>query len=254
MIAIPAVDVGVGARELIATPGTGMVIARHGKAAYVRCAGRILALTSTAVPPGPVHLRCRELPDLTEGENVSLRAEMITGTGWAVRLRAPTWRATLPDPTAFAAVTGLPTLPPARLLEGPLPEVWPDHAEVLAAGDLLRAADVLGGRGPGLTPAGDDVLAGLLLGAATLWGPTPALAVTAAAARTNDIATEFLRWAARGQSIAPAHDLLDAIAGDDTAAAGQALVELRSFGATSGTDLAYGITLALRHLPRAPPP
>lgn len=253
-----AVDVGIGVRELLAEPGTGTVLARYDKAAYVRCAGGVFALTSAAVPAGPIHLRCRVLPDVAEGEAVTLCPEAVAGAGWAVGVLARTRQATLPDPTAFAAGTGLALavlapLPPARLLDGSLPQVWPEHVDVLAAGDLRRAAKVLGGRGAGLTPAGDDVLAGLVLAAATLWGPVDALTDTVEAARTNDIAAAFLHWAARGQSIAPVHDLLHAIARGDAAAVRRALAELRSFGASSGTDLAYGITLALRYLPRAPP-
>jgi Protein of unknown function (DUF2877) len=257
---VVAIDVGVGVRELTAGPGTGTVLVRYGKAAYVRCSGGVFALTSAEVPPGPIHLRCRVLPDITTGEPVSLRAEEVAGAGWAVDLRAPSVRPTLPDPGAFAAGTEfaldvLASLPPAQVLNGSIAAAWPDHADILAAGDLRRAAELLGGRGPGLTPAWDDVLAGLLLAAATLWGPgsRPALAEAVAAAHTNDIAAAFLRWAARGQGIAPVHDLLYAVARGDAAAARRALGELRSFGASSGTDLAYGLMLALRHLPRAPP-
>jgi len=244
------VDVGMGVRELTAEPGTGTVVAVYDTAAYVRGAGGLFALTSTAAPPGPIHLRCRTLPEATTSETVWLDEDAVAGAGWSAGLRAPTWRPTLPDPSAFGAV---PDVPPAELLDGPLPDAWPDHGDVLAAGDLTRAAEVLGGRGAGLTPAGDDVLAGILLSAATLWGPTPSAADAAKAARTNDIAAAFLHWAARGQSIAPVHDLLHALACDDAAAARQALAALRSFGASSGSDLAYGLTLGLRYLPRAPP-
>lgn len=47
----------------------------------------------------------------------------------------------------------------------------------VAAGDLELLASLVGGVGPGLTPSGDDVLAGALLVARLLWGvsPCPAL-------------------------------------------------------------------------------
>ncbi|MDQ1426756.1 MAG: hypothetical protein QOK39_232, partial [Acidimicrobiaceae bacterium] len=95
-----------------------------------------------------------------------------------------------------------------------------------------------GGLGPGLTPSGDDTLAGILL-AARLRRPEAedhlvALAKTVA---THEISRAFLLWAARGQSIEPVHRLL---AGDATAAR-----DLAAFGHTSGADLALGLRYGL---------
>jgi hypothetical protein len=118
---------------------------------------------------------------------------------------------------------------------------------LVAAGDLVGAAHLLGGRGPGLTPAGDDVLAGILLMAAVGPDPVDAPIRTAAAeaAPTTDVARAFLRWAARGQSIAPVHELLATIAEGEPVAARRALQRLSSIGASSGADLAAGLGLAL---------
>jgi hypothetical protein len=244
-------DIGVGARELIGSRGAGTVIACYAKAVYVRCAGGVLALTTPAVPPGPIHVRCHALPAYELGRPVSMGD---------LDVDAPTWRGTLPEPAQLVAAADfalslLEPVAPAVLLEGPLPAAWAGHADVLRAGDLHRAAETLGGRGMGLTQAGDDVIAGLVLAAAAMWGrdSRAELARAVAASRTNDIAAGFLRWAGLGQSIAPVHDFLHAVSRFDARGARSALARLRSFGASSGSDLAYGLALALRHLPRSHP-
>lgn len=244
-------EVGIGARELIRSRGAGTVIACYAKAVYVRCDGGVLALTTPAVSSGPIHLRCHTLPAYEVGQPASMGD---------LDVDAPTWRGTLPEPAKFVAAADFalsllePVAPPV-LLEGPLPAAWPGHAEVLQAGDLHRVAEMLGGRGMGLTPAGDDVIAGLVLAAAAMWGPgsQAELAGVVAASRTNDIAAGFLRWAGLGQSIAPVHDFLHAVSRFDARGARSALAELLSFGASSGADLAYGLALAVRHLPRSRP-
>ncbi|MDN5919308.1 MAG: DUF2877 domain-containing protein, partial [Pseudonocardia sp.] len=125
------------------------------------------------------------------------------------------------------------------------------------AGDLDPAAPRRGGRGPGLTPAGDDVLAGLLLVARAVWGPDREgrLRAVASAVSSTEPAEAFLRWAARGQSVAPAHDWLVAVgagghpgAGDP--AARDAERRLTAVGASSGRCLLTGMRAGLAQLPR----
>ncbi|MGH3461299.1 MAG: DUF2877 domain-containing protein [Kribbellaceae bacterium] len=244
-----ALDVGLGARQNLR--GRGVVVATYRKAAYLRHDAGLIALTGPDSPPGPIHLRCPVLPRIPVGMEVEAADALLIAGGWRIDLDAPTWSSVLPAAVDLRAGTGaalavLASVRPAMLLAGDVPAVWPDRAEVLRAGDLHRAAVVLGGRGPGLTPAGDDVLAGLLLVAFSLGHG--GLASAAAAARTNGIAASYLHWAARGHSIAPAHDLLDAVAGRDGGRIRSALARLRRVGASSGSDLAYGISLGLRHL------
>jgi hypothetical protein len=118
---------------------------------------------------------------------------------------------------------------------------------LVADGDLVGVARLIGGRGPGLTPAGDDVLAGILVVSALRADPVdPEIRAAAAVAQpTTAVARAFLVWAARGLTIAPVHELLAAIGRGDIVAAGRVLDRLRAIGATSGTDLAAGLGLAL---------
>lgn len=123
------------------------------------------------------------------------------------------------------------------------------------AADPARHARRLLGRGPGLTPAGDDVLAGLLaavavVGAALPGDPerrrlvarTDALGQQVAdAARdaTTAVSAALLGHARRGAVAAPAARVLHALAGRGDLPA--ALDGLLAVGSTSGRDLAAGL-------------
>jgi hypothetical protein len=87
------------------------------------------------------------------------------------------------------------------------------------------------------------VLAGWLLWRRALLGPAaePALLAAAAASRTNDVAAAFLHWAARGQSLQPAHDVLGAASKGACEAARRAARVLGAVGHTSGADLCLGL-------------
>jgi hypothetical protein len=107
------------------------------------------------------------------------------------------------------------------------------------------AARGLLGRGPGLTPAGDDLLAGalatwVLLGGrlAGLDGAIAALLDRAERA-TTAVSASLLRHAAVGEVADPAAVFLRALAGRGEAR--WAATRLLAVGATSGRDLAVGI-------------
>jgi hypothetical protein len=116
----------------------------------------------------------------------------------------------------------------------------------------FAAAERLIGLGPGLTPAGDDALAGFLL-AATHLHPArqrPLLAALAqhlhaqASARTTALSATLLHHAAHGEAAAEAVDVLDALLGhgDLPGAVGRLL----RVGHTSGADLTHGLAAGTR--------
>src|SRR5258706_3974499 len=100
---------------------------------------------------------------------------------------------------------------------------------------LQAAARALGGLGPGLTPAGDDALSGILFAFRALGGPTvePALVSVARSVRTNDLAAAILEAAAGGYHIEPLHDLVTAAASADRGAAIRAAQQLDAFRSSS---------------------
>ena len=117
-----------------------------------------------------------------------------------------------------------------------------------------RAAAGLVGLGPGLTPAGDDLLAGLLVACAQLRETPGAADVTATAARLGDavgvrastattaLSAALLRHAAAGRAAGPVLRLLDALVGRTPLPA--ALAGLLAVGHTSGHDTARGVLTA----------
>jgi hypothetical protein len=137
--------------------------------------------------------------------------------------------ATLPS-----GATGLEAVPAAAVAAG------------LAGGDAGPALGLLG-RGPGLTPAGDDVIAGALAALALLGAPDPGAVgavLEAAAGATTLLSAALLRCAARGQVPPQAAGLLRALCGGG--ALGAALEALLAVGGTSGAALAQGICAGAR--------
>ena len=126
--------------------------------------------------------------------------------------------------------------------------------ESLAAGRADEAVIHWLGRGPGLTPSGDDVLAGMITALRFAGAVDPSRigplreSIDAAAGRlTTDLSAEYLHYACRGMASGMVRDLLVALDRSDAAGVRDALALLGGHGDTSGMDCALGIVLALRH-------
>ena len=132
-----------------------------------------------------------------------------------------------------------------------------ERALAVRDGDrVLTCVTSLVGRGPGLTPSGDDALVGMLaalhrLGAES---PEPARllcpAVAAHLHRTGDISAHYLGLAVAGHLGEQLIALCDTVAGgepDDVTAAAAAVV---ATGATSGADALLGFVAGVRILAR----
>jgi hypothetical protein len=126
----------------------------------------------------------------------------------------------------------------------------------LGAGDVLarrRAALALLGRGPGLTPEGDDLLAGACITAAAAGCPLalpPGLRTL-----TTPLSATLLELAAAGAGPKPVHALLELT--DERWPA--ALRDLEGLGASSGRAIALGVgaaaaVLGARAARSVPPP
>jgi hypothetical protein len=189
------------------------------------------------------------------GELPPLRGDAVVGEG-TLRVGLDVWAPTRwfdPRPRDLAAVDPDALAAAAQVVGSRSREdvgVDPERARsavaALVAGDA-RPAGALLGDGPGLTPAGDDVVAGALA-ACALAGREAALRsapelVAAARARTTALSAALLSCAAAGQVVPEAARLLAALGGTGGVAA--ALAELRAVGSTSGTALAVGIVAAL---------
>jgi hypothetical protein len=126
----------------------------------------------------------------------------------------------------------------------------------LARGDAATAAIIaarIAGLGPGLTPSGDDLLAGAL--AFMSWAEVAGQWVDgarvrsairrAAVPRTTRLAGQLLTAAARGHVAAPLAGLLASLLARD-ATFPPGLASLLSIGATSGGDMLGGVRMAGR--------
>jgi Protein of unknown function (DUF2877) len=84
-------------------------------------------------------------------------------------------------------------------------------ADALVARDAAAAcaeAERLIGLGPGLTPEGDDLVAGALAISAVLHGELPGVMPNDLRARTTRLSATLLELAARGAVMQPVHELL----------------------------------------------
>jgi Protein of unknown function (DUF2877) len=144
-------------------------------------------------------------------------------------------------PHSAFTLPGLPTGPggPLAALRGAV-----RRADLEAA---LRTSARLVGFGPGLTPAGDDVMAGTMAGLVLLGHPAAerfaAGVLALAGGRTNELSRALLRHAAAGQVSAEYAAVLRGLVGERPLA--PAIGGLLATGATSGRALALGLCTAI---------
>jgi Protein of unknown function (DUF2877) len=252
---------GAATRPLLERPGPGRVLWARPDRAWLRLPDGVVGLAPPAAPLGPRWVnRPEPWPALAEGDAVVVdRDGLRTGDGalFLDRSHAVGWLGPLPD-HGVASAAG-----PRALITEALAacrtstlrtEPWSATIEpaVEAIGrleplDALRVvARALGGLGPGLTPAGDDALSGILFAFRVMGGPAvePALSAVARSVRTSDLGAAVVEAAAGGFHIEPVHDLVTAAAAGDPGAAAQAAAALDRFGSSSGADVAYGLRLA----------
>lgn len=256
---------------LVGPPRPATVVAATPQALYLLAAdGTMLCLASaTAVRvPCAMVLESKGLPpQLPEGTIATVGAGVLSlgtdGTAGPLAFRAARWWRP-PHPRGLGAT------PPARLagavrwltgrvadpLDAPGRAAVAELVEALAVGERPNQAVAgLLGRGPGLTPTGDDVLAGALVTLSALGSPLCALlaaAVSAATAvpdATTTVSAGLLRHAAAGECIPQLDHLLAAIGnGADDPAAGtlaRAAGALLAVGHCSGAGLLHGVLVGV---------
>lgn len=227
-----AILAGAGAAEALAARGRVEILASFPKALYVATPGGIAAFVAPGVHLGPLHVLLDAPP-----------------TPAAVRLGlgdAATWRGALPGTEALAGALPLLRASLEAVAAGNLIPAKRAAAALRALDgeDLAEVGAQLGGAGPGLTPAGDDALGGILLARRAL-GTGNGLEDVARGVQTTAISAAFLLWAARGQALAPVHDLLAAAVAGDAGLARSAARALEVVGHSSGADFAWGLLQGL---------
>ncbi len=243
-------------RDLISGPDRPVdVLGRFATALYLRLAGaEVFALLSSDAVRLPIGLilptSSREFPLSDLSGPVAVGSGAVRIGDWSCRVsrlvsaRAPA--ALTPDRHAcehlrhrlarYQSADPELRLPDALLHDAHSPEV---------AADLVRR---LLGVGPGLTPAGDDVLGGLLVG---LWSfgqraePLRLAVLASLPARTTDLSAALLRCADQGESIPQVNQLLRTISASEwQGRLDHAIYDLVRVGHTSGAALATGVLAA----------
>lgn len=171
-------------------------------------------------------------------------------------------------PEGVVTVAGVRAWAPARVRPGrPQPaavaalrgaaaghDIGLDPDLVAALGQRSAVAALLG-RGPGLTPSGDDVLAGFLLGARAIGRSVPSVAAAVtelAGDATTALSAQLLGHAARGECVPEFAAVVDALCGRP--APRDATARLLAVGHTSGAALTAGLLSAVTRTPVAAAP
>ncbi|MDO9378387.1 MAG: DUF2877 domain-containing protein [Nocardioidaceae bacterium] len=235
------------ARALAGEPRTARVVADGPHAVYADDEGRCVAVLSATATHVPMGLRTAlaRLPRhdgvLHLGAGRVALGDVDVRLGRVVDLAVPS----LPDLGGACAADLAVGTAPARL------ELPATVLAALAAADA-DAVPLLLGRGTGLTPTGDDVLAGWLVArrAAGLdLDPVAGRVRDLAPSRTSFVSAAMLAHALDGEATPPLRTWLVRLAArpDDPDEAARAA--LLAVGHTSGAGLALGVALALTSSP-----
>lgn len=246
---------GRGVRDALERGERGVVLASFRLACYVAVGDGLVALVAPGVHPGPVHLILDAPPPRpSPGAGVEIaRGGLFVGEEWIGTAGARTWSGSLPPAESVAgsaeaiarAASGSADRSP--LLAAPFHDAASAARELLDEGRLTEAGRLLAGLGPGLTPSGDDALAGIVFALRASRGPDaePEASDLAGLVTSGPLSRAFGLWAARGQALAPAHELVRAaVAGDDISASSSAWA-LAAIGETSGSDFLLGLIWGL---------
>jgi len=241
---VRAEAVGAGAREFLDHEEAALVVGRFRAGFYVGHHRRSFAIVDRSVMPGPLHLRTREAfetPHLYEPVVFS-RTMMRVGSLAIALTSSHEYRPRLPCSLGPGGrwLERL-EISPSRDLE----PVWSNVKRATRRGELAQVRDLLSGRGQGLTPEGDDVLAGMLLVLAVQPNRRGELGALVEFAQTTDLSREFLRWAAQGKSIEVVHQLLSAAAELRRREFTDSVTRLSAVGASSGKAMMLGLQLGL---------
>lgn len=240
-------------RRLLGTaPAGGRVLHSSASAAYVRFGvgpgNRVVGIVTRQA----VHVPCAiattlaELPEVMVGEPVPVREGRLQLGGLEVGVDRLV--ATTTPPMGDPRLAG-------RQLAAVLPGLdvvrtqLPTAALVALTSGSPAAVSELVGRGDGLTPVGDDVLAGWLVTTRAAGRPVHAVGTAALAhlGRTTDLSATLLAEAVAGASIPQFRAVL--LAADTGRDLTHAVTELLSVGHTSGAGMLLGAALSLTPTP-----
>jgi hypothetical protein len=292
--ALAVVVLGSMARQVLSDPGEGTVLAVFERAFYLQGPGGIICLGPISLGAGPLNILCAnwrpggvapDMPARLSGAGIRLAGGAVFSLAGATDWRPPRsleWHvADLRHGLAALARAAARRAPREGLgvLIPPLTDGGRPPAA--AASPLLRRAaagvsalaewlardggspppdraGVLIGLGPGLTPSGDDLIAGALVALHTFSRPAAAERLSAwalalAATRTGVISRAHLAAAAAGEAAEPLHRVLAAICAGAETGLERELDAIDRIGHCSGWDALAGVALAGAAIAQRPP-
>ena len=261
---LAATTIGDGVRTCqsagITGRGVSHVVGTFSSGFYICAAGTVFAVGGPKIAAGPIHLVLEAPPPPPSDQSIVRFGPdtLWTNTCTIDLSRAASHRPTQPSPAQLRVIAPmLARLDRRDAVPNDVVHVWPAVRIAVERSELHAARKLLEGLGDGLTPTGDDVLAGLVLFAH--WADPLSVMPNEVAvhAATTDLSRCFLAWAAAGQSIQPIHDLLDAAdqvaSSADLASASaahdqfdRAVTVVASIGRSSGKGMLAGLGLAAR--------
>jgi hypothetical protein len=236
-----ATALGPGAARALRDGPEGTVALAFGPGGYLLLGDRHVLLAPVRSPPGPLSVLVAGLArgDLLPGDPVRV-ADDVLEVGPLRIVLAGARSAPPPRATALSA-DWRPALVAALRVVAPVPAILTAGLDALARGDVGGGLSRLAGLGEGLTPAGDDVLAGYMA-----WRWAQGTRMTLPAHDCAPLGRDYLRCAELGELPAPAARALQAIRDGDPQAAERAARGLCAWGASSGRALLWGIAAGAR--------
>jgi Protein of unknown function (DUF2877) len=240
-----ALFAGPGALRGLRRGGQGVVALVLDRGAYVRLGSHWLFAAQPEVRFGPLSLAVVELlwDELRPGQAVHSEPGLLLLGDQTVSLERLRERR---PPVATRAAHGSSATAAAAAaaveVAGPPPRSLAPGLLALQRGRIRDGVRRLAGRGEGLTPAGDDVLAGYAAWRHSIGATAPLTAL--AADRSSPLGGAYLRCAERGELPDAGAALLAALHGGDPPAAASAALALGGWGASSGSALVWGMCAA----------
>lgn len=279
------------ARRVLAAAGAGRIAAVFERSLYLDFRGRWVCLAAAPASVGPltatfrsaISRRLRDAIHVGDGVDVAEDGIRIGARWLFTTARAKTWRPPLPSGWTRDSLTrglrgmeaiarrrrpreGLGAFVEGVELTGPGPREAMVAATPVAqlrdwlVGAFAGDADPYGptpsvgslvGLGPGLTPSGDDFLAGVMIAAHALRRQKVAArlhrVITPLVSRsTNPISGAHLAAAAEGAGSARLHAVLDHVLAGDLTRLPAALAEIDAIGHSSGWDALAGSAVTLQ--------
>ena len=246
-------------------PLTGVVHSSFERAVNLTVDGELWTVLCATRPDSPFGIRLTQKDvkfDAKAGDHVNVRAGFV-GIGRLILdcRTAPRWAPTRwarPATGLAARLTAVEDAVRLRAWHESAGIAW-EVTEAMRGSDaeVARAVRRTVGRGPGLTPAGDDVLVGILAlltsGAAGAAGERTTSQLVSAVApllsTTSDVSRHLLHQAMRGLPGRALHDLGRALMeGAPHSVLVDAIEQVLDTGCTSGADACMGLAAACRFI------